>query len=81
MRAMAPLLPADILHRRKKGFGVPIGAWFKDGELGSSSSSLPLLNNPFVQAKLAEHRAGQADQRAFLWNAWLLGQWQNAPAA
>ncbi len=30
-RVMAPLLPADILHRRKKGFGVPIGAWMRRG--------------------------------------------------
>jgi asparagine synthase (glutamine-hydrolysing) len=29
----------------------------------------------FIGAKLAEHRAGRADQRAFLWNAWLLQAW------
>jgi len=28
-----------------------------------------------VSARLAEHRAGKADQRAFLWNAWVLENW------
>ncbi len=80
-KALEPVLPADILYRKKKGFGVPIGAWFKDGQLGMGAQSLPGLNSLFVQSKLAEHRSGRADQRAFLWNAWLLGQWQNHPAA
>jgi len=54
---------------------VPIGAWFKDGQLGLDPGALPPgLNDAFMQQKLAEHRAGRTDQRAFLWNAWLLGQ-------
>ena len=29
-RAVADLLPPPILRRRKRGFGAPIGAWFRD---------------------------------------------------
>src|SRR5205814_7983149 len=29
-KALAPLLPDDILHRNKKGFGTPIVSWFKN---------------------------------------------------
>ncbi len=79
-KSLEPVLPAEVLYRKKKGFGVPIGAWFKDGQLGISATSLPMLNDVFVQSKLAEHRSGRADQRAFLWNAWLLGQWPTHPA-
>src|SRR5690606_13691814 len=28
-RALDDVLPADILHRRKRGFGTPMGAWLK----------------------------------------------------
>jgi asparagine synthase (glutamine-hydrolysing) len=81
-KALEPILPADVLYRKKKGFGVPIGGWFKDGALTLGHDPQPsAINADFVQGKLADHRAGRADQRAFLWNAWLLGQWQNAPAA
>ena len=76
-KALEPLLPADVLYRKKKGFGVPIGAWFKDGKLGlDAASPLPVPNQAFAQAKLLEHRSGRSDQRAFLWNAWVLAQWQ-----
>src|SRR6185437_16420512 len=33
-RALEPVLPKDILYRSKKGFGVPIGQWFRSGSLG-----------------------------------------------
>jgi asparagine synthase (glutamine-hydrolysing) len=29
-RALGGLLPDDILHRKKRGFGAPMGAWLKD---------------------------------------------------
>jgi asparagine synthase (glutamine-hydrolysing) len=74
-KALEPVLPADVLYRKKKGFGVPIGAWFKDGELALSPAPVPALNQAFIQAKLAEHRSGHADQRAFLWNTWLYQRW------
>ncbi len=75
-KALEPVLPADVLYRKKKGFGVPIGAWFKDGHLGLGTTTPALgLNPTFTAAKLADHRAGRADQRAFLWNAWLLHSW------
>jgi len=81
-KSLEPVLPADVLYRKKKGFGVPIGAWFKDGAL-TVDSATPLpgnLSQTFTQAKLAEHRSGRADQRAFLWNAWLLQQWSARPS-
>ncbi len=27
--ALADVLPAEILHRKKRGFGTPMGAWLK----------------------------------------------------
>lgn len=80
-KALEPVLPADVLYRKKKGFGVPIGGWFKDGTLTlPPAAPIAGLDPNFIQKKLSDHRAGHADQRAFLWNAWLLDQWAD-PAA
>jgi asparagine synthase (glutamine-hydrolysing) len=80
-RALEPVLPADVLNRRKKGFGVPIGAWFREGALGlDAGAPVEGLDSAFVKAKLAEHRSGRSDQRAFLWNLWLLQSWLQVPA-
>ena len=79
-RALEPVLPSDILHRRKKGFGVPIGAWFRDGKLALGPGSPAPLNGEFIRAKVDDHRGGRSDQRAFLWNLWLLQEWLRRPA-
>ena len=83
-KSLEPVLPADVLYRKKKGFGVPIGAWFKDGTLTFPSAPPALaagLDQNFIREKLADHRAGRADQRAFLWNAWLLNHWTKPKSA
>lgn len=72
-KALEPLLPHDILYRSKKGFGVPIGKWFQNGSLKIRSSYFPaMLNNRFIKQAMNEQIAGKNDQRAFLWNLWLL---------
>ena len=38
-KVLEPDLPTEILHRRKRGFGAPVGAWFK-GELQPLRESL-----------------------------------------
>jgi asparagine synthase (glutamine-hydrolysing) len=77
-KALEPLLPASVLYRKKQGFGVPMGAWFKNGQLGLNEATVPQVDKGFVRRCLAEHRAGRADHRAFLWDAWLLGQWSRS---
>jgi asparagine synthase (glutamine-hydrolysing) len=70
-KALAPLLPSEVLSRRKKGFGMPLAKWLKvmpninvppdyiDGFYGSP-----------IDRRWTEHRAGQADHRMVLWS-WL----------
>ena len=50
-KALEPVLPADVLYRKKQGFGVPIGAWFKNGQLSVGDAPLAFLNNAFVQGE------------------------------
>lgn len=77
-KALEPLLPGDVLHRRKKGFGVPIGAWFKNRLLSFDvRSSIRTLDTGFLSRTLAAHMDGLSDQRAFLWNSWVLQSWMD----
>src|SRR4029079_15575174 len=45
--ALKGILPEDILHRPKRGFGAPMGAWLK-AELG------PLLRNALSEHAVEE---------------------------
>ncbi len=69
-KALEPVLPAEILHRKKKGFGTPVGAWFRTGKL------VPPGDGAFLREKLAAHRAGRADERLYLWCQLCLNEWQ-----
>lgn len=72
-KAMAPLLPRQILYRAKQGFAVPVAKWFRDGTLlPGGAEAVDGLAPGFVARMLAEHRAGRANQHAFLWNYWAL---------
>jgi asparagine synthase (glutamine-hydrolysing) len=75
-KALEPILPRAVIYRKKKGFGVPIGAWFSDGQLAvDPKGRLFGLDESFVERKLADHLSHKADQRAFLWNFWLIQKW------
>ncbi len=74
-RAFADLLPPDILRRGKKGFGVPLGAWFR-GELKEYLQDLLLsphalsrdyLESPYVASLVREHTEGVRDHGHRLW--------------
>jgi asparagine synthase (glutamine-hydrolysing) len=75
--AVRGLIPDQVIDRPKKGFGIPIGRWFKNGDLTLNSSTSPKeMDWSWVNRRLADHRAGRRDDRAMLWCAWLL---QNSP--
>lgn len=74
--ALAPVVPAEVLARSKKGFGVPIGRWFKEGGLRVDPDAVAPLASGFVRARLEDHLAGRADERAFLWNCYVWSAWK-----
>ncbi len=80
-KALEPVLPREILYRPKKGFGMPVGRWFQEGHLSVDVNGFPpFLNRDFVFRSLARHQAKRIDDRAFLWNAWLLSAWGRRPS-
>ena len=74
-QALAEVLPPEIRHRKKKGFGVPIGRWFQEGSLAfeaPTGAARVGSGGRFLERKLAAHRLGEEDARLYLWNQWLL---------
>jgi asparagine synthase (glutamine-hydrolysing) len=81
LRAAAQgLLPPEIIGRRKHGFGVPVGAWFR-GELAEPFQDLVLapnartgsvLNRAGVQGLFDAHRSGSAEHGHRLWSLFAL---------
>ncbi len=75
-KALEPVLPPEIISRKKKGFGMPIGRWLREGRFEfDHARTFPHLNVAFAEQKHAAHMAGRTDERLFLWSYWLLGQW------
>ena len=82
-RVLKKLLPAENLERRKMGFGVPIGHWFR-GEMQSflretllSQKSLGRgLFKPEAVKQLVElHTRGERDYAHQLWTLLMLELW------
>lgn len=74
-KAYEGMLPNEILYRKKKGFGVPVGSWFKDGKLGLGKEKTGRLDLEFIQNSLREHRLGRSDNRLYLWCQFVLNNY------
>jgi asparagine synthase (glutamine-hydrolysing) len=68
-KVVAPWLPREILHRKKRGFGAPMGSWIRK-DLGPLVNDLlsetqvrkrGLFNWNFIREMIARHNAQRAD--------------------
>jgi len=83
-RALEGVLPASILHRRKQGFGVPIGPWLRgplrevlETRLAADRvARVGLFDPAVVQRLVVEHTAGHRDHRKILWALLMLDTWR-----
>jgi asparagine synthase (glutamine-hydrolysing) len=82
-RAVSGLLPPSIVGRRKQGFGVPIGVWFRGGLtqlfrdvlLSPRSTQRGYFRPSFVQRLVDEHLAGTRDHSFRLWQLVVFELW------
>jgi asparagine synthase (glutamine-hydrolysing) len=81
--AMKDLLPNDILHRAKKGFGIPIAEWLK-GRLNplmhdmlspERLRSQGLFDADYVARLIREHETGAASHHKELWTLLVFQLW------
>ena len=82
-KATRHLLPGEVIHRKKKGFGVPIAKWVK-GPLKELFGDLlapdrirreGFLDPEVVSALLNEHWLGRKDNRKPLWTLLIWQLW------
>ena len=81
--AFADALPAAVMQAPKKGFGVPLDAWFR-GELSGACRDLLLapsaklgsyLSQDFVRTLVDDHQAGRANHGNRLWTLLTFERW------
>jgi asparagine synthase (glutamine-hydrolysing) len=84
-KALKKYLPDSIIHRKKKGFGVPIAKWVK-GELKELFSDFlstdrvkreGFLNPEYVTLLLQDHLTNKKDNRKQLWTLLVWELWLN----
>jgi asparagine synthase (glutamine-hydrolysing) len=69
-KALARRLPADVLARRKKGFGMPTSQWLREIPLRPPLEPLVGIDLARASDLWQEHRSGVADHRLALWTWW-----------
>jgi asparagine synthase (glutamine-hydrolysing) len=88
-QSLGPLLPAEIWNRRKHGFGVPVGRWFRDGELRTvfedevlapDARCAGILDPSAVGRLWSEHQGGGVEHGARLWSILTFERWLRSVA-
>jgi len=83
-KAVGQILPAKIIRRPKKGFGIPVGRWingplrdlFDDVLSADSIRREGIFDASFVRQLLDEHRKGRKDNRKLLWTLFVFQLWR-----
>jgi asparagine synthase (glutamine-hydrolysing) len=78
-------LPTEVVDRRKSGFGVPLGSWFRSPKgLGArldllmESPAADVFDQHTLRRLVSEHRQGVRDHAEALWTALNLVTWREA---
>ncbi|MDX6612675.1 MAG: hypothetical protein QOD75_1861 [Blastocatellia bacterium] len=87
-RAVEDLVPSEILHRPKQGFGVPISEWIntelrdriRDTFADSRTRQRGYLEPGYVDLLLNEHERGRRDHSWAVWALLMLELWQRTLA-
>jgi asparagine synthase (glutamine-hydrolysing) len=82
-RALAPLLPREVLSRRKQGFVVPLRQWFsgdlaayaRDLLLSSKSVGRGYFDGSALRQLIDDHVSGRQDHGTHLWQLVNLELW------
>jgi asparagine synthase (glutamine-hydrolysing) len=82
-RVLRDLLPDEVLHKRKTGFGVPLGSWFagplsallRDTLLDERTARRNLFDPSFLRRLVDEQTSGRRDWSHRLWALLFLELW------
>jgi len=82
-KVAAKLVPREVIYRRKMGFGVPIGNWFR-GEMKNFVREILLaekflkrgiIKSGMIEKYVREHTAGERDHAFQIWTLLMLELW------
>lgn len=82
-RVAARLVPKEVVYRRKMGFGVPIGKWFRGDMkdfvrevlLSEKAMKRGIVRPEVVSRYVSEHTAAERDHAFQLWTLLMLELW------
>lgn len=83
-KAMAKKIPQEIIQRKKKGFGMPVGEWLR-GDLKNYCDSVlstesivrgGIFNPDYIEQIKKEHFEGRQDHRKKLWDLLVFEVWR-----
>ncbi len=82
-KVAARLVPREAIYRRKMGFGVPVGKWFRhemkdfvqDTLLSSSSLQRGIIRPEMIERYVGEHIRGERDHAFQIWTLLMLELW------
>jgi asparagine synthase (glutamine-hydrolysing) len=75
------MLPDDILYRRKQGFAIPLGQWFRQELKEMTEKTLfdsndGILDPAFLRKIWNQHQRGHHDRSAHLWSVLMFRKWK-----
>jgi asparagine synthase (glutamine-hydrolysing) len=82
-KVAARLVPREVVYRRKMGFGVPVGKWFR-GEmkdfvksvlLSEKSLERGIMKRDAIERCVVEHTTGMKDNSFQIWTLLMLELW------
>jgi asparagine synthase (glutamine-hydrolysing) len=82
-KLMEDKLPREIIYRKKKGFGMPIGEWIK-GDMKplieeylskENINKMSLFDYSYIRKILDEHYTGKKDNRKQIWTLFVFAMW------
>ena len=81
-KALANVVPDEILYGPKRGFDVPYKEWLKKdlydfAAPSFSNSAIGIMNSSTLSTLLEAHKFGRKDYGPLLWKALVLSQWLN----
>lgn len=82
-KVAARLVPREVIYRRKMGFGVPVGKWFRnemkdfvrDTLLSPTALSRGVVRPEVLTKYVNEHIAGSRDHSFQIWTFLMLELW------
>ena len=82
-KVAAQLVPRDVVYRRKMGFGVPVGKWFREGMkefvrgilLSETALKRGIIRPEIIERYVAEHTGGTRDHAFQIWTLLMLELW------